>query len=109
MGSPAVSCSTKRLRAFTMPGLFFHAGAAAAGAADAAVVLGRLLQLRQAQPDGVAAEAGEPAEMANAAAAVLASQEADEQPAGFLVQGGDQPVDIPVLLGKVALGLLLTG
>jgi hypothetical protein len=72
-------------------------------------VLGRLVELRQPQPDGVSAETGDAGEVGDTAATMLSSQEADEQPAGLLVQGGDQPIDVAVSPGDVARRLLPAG
>src|SRR5262249_38252776 len=90
-------------------GFFFNPGPSAAGATAAAVVLRGLVELHQPQPDSGAAEASDRREVGGAAAAVLPSQEGDEQPARLLIEGGDQPIDVAVLLGEIALGLFLAG
>jgi hypothetical protein len=40
---------------------------------------------------------------------VLLGEEADEQPSGAFVSGGDETVDPPMLTSESAMGMLLTG
>jgi hypothetical protein len=66
----------------------------------------RVSQLTPAAGDGIAVEPGDAGQQGNAAAAVLAGEEAGQQPAGAFVRSSQEAVESPMLTGHAPVGML---
>jgi hypothetical protein len=83
-------------------GFFSYARAPAAGSSNPSRWLERLAQLAPAASDGVAVKPGDAGQQDNAAAAVLAGEEASQKPSSALIRSSDEAVEGTVLPGHPA-------
>jgi hypothetical protein len=106
IGSPAVASRSRPSSAGTRPGLFFEAGAPAAGPADAASLqdLG-MLQFPQAPANGRAAQPGDQGQPREAATTGLQCEGGGDQPTTPFVGEGEELVQGGVLPGDSRLGM----